>query len=44
MALLSAIANFTFNLYALVWAILIIALGERVIWALAVHGGEVGSV
>lgn len=29
MALLWAIANFTSNLYALVWAILIIVLGVR---------------
>ena len=41
LAVLSAIANFTFLPYYPFWAIIIIAVDVFVIWALAVHGRDV---
>jgi hypothetical protein len=40
LAVLSAIANFLFIPYYPIWALTVIALDVFVIWALAVHGGE----
>jgi hypothetical protein len=40
LAVLSAIANFLFIPYYPFWSLLIIALDIFVIWAIAVHGGE----
>jgi hypothetical protein len=40
LAVLSAIANFLFIPYYPFWALLIITLDIFVIWAIAVHGGE----
>lgn len=41
LAFLSAIVSFTFIPYYPVWAVLMVVLAVLVIWALAVHGGEV---
>jgi hypothetical protein len=43
LAVLSAIANFLSLPYYPLWAMLIIALDVFVIWALAVHGRELGE-
>ena len=40
LAVLSAIANFTFIPHYPFWALLVIALDVFVIWALVAHGGE----
>jgi NADH:ubiquinone oxidoreductase subunit H len=41
LAVLSALANFTFIPYYPFWALTIIAIDIFVIWALAVHGRDV---
>jgi hypothetical protein len=40
LAVLSAIANFTFIPYYPFWSIIVLTLDVFVIWALAAHGGE----